>query len=173
MARARASADSPERFYRLLGDFQRRLEAIERASVLKPWTPTWTDLTIGNGTQDGLYSTDGRLVVASLTVEFGSTTSIDASNPTATLPVTAASLYLVGAFPYGQVMLWDTGTEFYPGQVWTATTSSGQQTTHFRPMVTVSQGAGNEATAGAVSSTGPFTWTTGDRMNFWLAYLAA
>src|SRR5690606_12470802 len=40
------------------------------------FTPTWTSLTLGNGTQDCSYVVIGQLVYAKYYVSFGSTTSI-------------------------------------------------------------------------------------------------
>lgn len=56
---------------------------------LDSWTPTWTNLTVGNGTFYTKYKQIGPLVFYVIFFQFGSTTTIGASNPRFTPPVTA------------------------------------------------------------------------------------
>lgn len=55
------------------------------------WTPTWTNLTIGNGTNDAKYIQIGKTVIWRLVFDFGSTTSIS-GNPIFSLPVTSVTV---------------------------------------------------------------------------------
>lgn len=57
------------------------------------WTPTWTNLTVGNATQTGKYMQIGKLVIARLSFTLGTTSSVGAG-PSFTLPVTSVT-YLV------------------------------------------------------------------------------
>lgn len=56
------------------------------------WTPTWTNLTIGNATVRGRSFQIGKLVFFDLSVTFGSGTSMG-TNPAFSLPVTAATVF--------------------------------------------------------------------------------
>ncbi len=53
------------------------------------WTPSYTNFTPGNGTVMARFAKSG-LVVAQFQIEFGTTTTVDGSNPTVSLPLTAA-----------------------------------------------------------------------------------
>jgi hypothetical protein len=55
------------------------------------WTPTWTGLTIGNGTVQARYIQIGKTVSFELRVDFGSTTALTATQGEFTLPATANS----------------------------------------------------------------------------------
>lgn len=62
-------------------------------SVTSPtsFTPTWTNVTVGNGTSSGSYVRVGDLVFVSARLVFGSTTALTASQSSLTLPVTPAA----------------------------------------------------------------------------------
>jgi hypothetical protein len=55
------------------------------------WTPTWTGLTIGNGTVQARYIQAGKTVSFELRVDFGSTTTLTATQGEFTLPATTNS----------------------------------------------------------------------------------
>ena len=55
------------------------------------WTPTWTGLTIGNGTVQARYIQIGKTVSFELRVDFGSTTALTTTQGEFTLPATANS----------------------------------------------------------------------------------
>lgn len=55
--------------------------------VWDAWTPTWVNLTIGNGTNAAAYIKIGKLIVFRLKTTFGSTSSMG-SAPNFSLPVT-------------------------------------------------------------------------------------
>lgn len=54
------------------------------------WIPTWTNLTIGNGTNYAHYLQVGKFVYFQLITTFGTTTTMG-SLPTFTLPVTSVT----------------------------------------------------------------------------------
>lgn len=58
--------------------------------AFQPWTPTWSNMSVGNATVISTYSQVGKVVFCQVKVTFGTTTTI-AGNPTFTLPVTAAT----------------------------------------------------------------------------------
>jgi hypothetical protein len=60
------------------------------------YTPTWTNLTVGNGTVSARYTQDNKVVIGTVYIQFGSTTSITSNNPRFTLPVTARDPGILG-----------------------------------------------------------------------------
>ena len=119
------------------------------------WTPTWTNLTVGNATQTARYSQSGKTVFFSLKLVLGSTSSV-ASSPNFTWPVAAAS-QTAAELALVQVSYLDAGTAIYLG----AADVRGRSTTVCRinaPSGTVQLQEQDRA----VSSTVPFTWVSTD-----------
>lgn len=127
------------------------------------WTPSYTFLTVGNGTVVAKYIQVGKIVVFYYQLTFGSTTTIDASNPTISLP-TSASSNLLDDTPIGHLNCFDNGTGYYYGQVW-------KRSAVMFPIV--GDASGTYVKAVGPSSTIPFTWTTGDVLVISGAYEAA
>lgn len=67
--------------------------------ALQTWTPSWTNLTVGNGTVTAKYVQTGKWVQCKLTLAFGSSTSVTGS-VTFTIPITAVSIS--ASMPVGQ-----------------------------------------------------------------------
>jgi len=130
------------------------------------WTPTWTNLTAGNGTITARYTKTGKTVKGYLRVTFGSTTTIG-SAPTFTLPVSAASHYNTpnNQIAYGYAE--DAGTAAYNIVVFV-----DNSTTVGLLRIAAASGA-YVANANGISSTVPFTWATGDYFNATFEYEAA
>ncbi len=121
------------------------------------WTVTDTDFTIGNGTIVARYVQIGSTIIATMTITFGSTTTIDGSNPRFSFPV-ASNLTV----PVGVGILNDPGNATYPALVrrWDAD-----------EFYFVAQNAsGTYLTTAAVSATVPFTWATGDAFRATMVY---
>lgn len=77
------------------------------------WTPTWTNLTVGNSTVVAKYTQIGKTVHCRVSVEFGSTGSATSSVVVGTLPVTANSEYTgTRVFPSGYARFSDNGTNY-------------------------------------------------------------
>jgi hypothetical protein len=120
------------------------------------WSPTLTNLSIGNGTQAGRYISAGGFVQVEYSLQWGSTTS--ASGALAiSLPVTAAAL---------------TGTPFRvtgdardasAGENYTVRGRLGSTTS-----LTLITGEG--ASAAGIGTASPFTWATSDELHFWGRY---
>jgi len=127
------------------------------------WTPTWTNLTVGDGTQTARYIQIGKLVVASNRLVFGSTTAITGSI-SSSVPVAGSTTGNV--IPVGQVSFGDTGTATHLGfiRMNTGATSLG--------IFTLGVG-GASPTVGLVSATAPFTWVATDTIEFQITYQAA
>lgn len=125
------------------------------------YTPSTTNLTLGNGTITGSYFKIGKFVVFAIKFVLGSTSAI-ATAPTFSLPVTAAS----GNNGIWDVLFTDQGVGNFIG----AATSS---TTVIQPLAINT--AGSFAPAAQVTSAQPFTWngTNADELQINGIYLAA
>lgn len=131
------------------------------------WTPTWTNLTVGNGTLTGRYVKIGKTIIANVELVFGTTTSVTGTTISVSLPVTSASRYGTSSrVLYGYATLLDNGTATYPAQL------EGGPSTSIVEIRAINT-AGTYGTAGALTSTIPFTWTTGDSFNLTMTYEAA
>lgn len=117
------------------------------------WTPTWTGLTVNNGTVAASYTRSGDNIAAHVLLTFGSTTSVSGSVSTS-LPVATTS----GQTHHGAGMLNDAGTRAYPCTVRQVSTS-----------ITVYHAENN----GLIAATQPFTWTTNDELGFSIVYSVA
>ena len=131
------------------------------------YTPTWTNLTIGNATQDSAYVNAGKLYIVRISLTFGTTTSISGI-PEATLPngVSMDAAYhgtaIMGAGGFGDA----TGNDYQA-----IVMRSGSTAARVR-LLTVGTGAAY-AYADAVSSTIPFTWTTSDKIGVTFVFESA
>ncbi len=139
-----------------------RLETLTGLSW-KAWTPTYTNLTLGNGVVTARYVQIGDTVIATYHLDLGTTTTVDGS-VTISTPVTAAPEIVASRNVIGQVALMD-GATWYPGQARLTSTTVIQ----IAGFLT----SGTYATAAGLSSTVPFTWTTDDRIAFTVVFEAA
>lgn len=105
-----------------VNDIQDEVAAVE-TKLLEAWTafvPTWTNLTIGNGTLTARYYQIGKLVHFKVDLILGSTTSIT-GGVSFTLPVTA----IAGSNRcLGCGELFDTGSTSYPAILRQASTTT-------------------------------------------------
>lgn len=118
------------------------------------WTPTWTNLTVGNGVNASRYIQIGKTVFFDIAFTFGSTSSMS-SAPSFTLPVTTISY---GAnTSLGQVGLTDSSSgNLFPGPLlWLSTTTCQLQCLNV---------SGASVINASVTSTTPFgaAWATSD-----------
>lgn len=124
------------------------------------YTPTFTNLTVGNGSYTARYCQIGKNVDVFFKFTFGSSSSIS-SFPTISVPVN---------FAYTGVMLGDnsyvdSGATFYNGTNFVASAS-----TIWMGAIVTSNPYGS---VGVLSSTVPFTWGTADEIVIRLRYEAA
>lgn len=130
------------------------------------WSPTWTSVTVGNGTVVSVYSQVGKIVFCQLSFKLGSTSAIS-GQPIFTLPITSTALVDTANVPFlGTVNISDDGTAQYLAAVHHRSTTEG-----------IIQFA-DDAAAGvrsdsAISSTTPMTWTTNDAFSTFFFYRAA
>lgn len=126
------------------------------------YTPTFTGLTVGNGTLSFSYTQINKLVHVVGSFNLGSTSSI-ATTPIMSLPVIR---YTSGLEVLGTGFLGDTGTGTYmlfPLSV----------TNNTVILFDADHTVGTTVIEGGVGPTDPFFWTTGDRINVNLTYRAA
>lgn len=127
------------------------------------YTPTFTNMTLGNGTITFRYSQVGKTVFVQGDVVFGSTTSISGI-PVISLPVTASS-QTAGSTQLGGAYAEDAGVTGYALMIRLNNTTS---------VNVLAFGAGGTwLTTAPVSSTIPFTWGTNDLFRFTITYEAA
>lgn len=135
-----------------------------------PWqtyTPTWTNVTIGNATVSVYYSQTGKTVTVNLNVTLGNTSSVSGLI-TFSLPVTAAPRYSgggVGQSLLGVAYIENAGVAGYTGFIRVTSTT----TASLRIAGTAGTYLGNDAT----SASAPFTFTTGSFFNATFTYEAA
>jgi hypothetical protein len=131
-------------------------------SAWTPYTPTFFNVTVGNGTLAAAYKQIGKIVFARVAFNFGSTTSI--SGPIVfSLPVT--SIAYQSNFTIAPAYIEDAGTAGLTG------TLQLQNTTTARLFAIGTAGAygGSSDT----SPTVPMTWTTNDLFRTQFVYEAA
>ena len=124
------------------------------------YTPTFTALTLGNGTLTADFYRVQNVVTVTVAVEFGSTTSIS-GDVVVTLPIARASAQ---GLRIATVQLNDPGIQNFAGALFFQT---GVLTN-----VNVRQLGTNSVIAGLTATT-PFTWATGDVLQFSAQYEVA
>lgn len=130
------------------------------------WTPTWTNVTIGNATVVGSYIQIGKQVVARLSAVWGNTTSASGAIRFS-LPVTAATYAgtaNVGYIGYG-TMYDVSGGLVYDTNITLVNTTTAA--------VIAKAANGTWVTNSTASNTSPVTWANTDEWNWTLIYEAA
>lgn len=138
------------------------LNSIATPAAWTAWTPTWTNLTIGNATQSSTYWRSGNAIILHLRVVIGSTTVVGVA-PSFTLPVAAQADNYGGGMvsTYRDV---SAGSDF-DGFIRLAGTTQG--------WLLVKNSAGATDARTHIGATVPFTWASGDIIDGFLAYEAA
>lgn len=124
-------------------------------SAFSVWTPTYSNMTVGNGTTTyARYMRLGRLIWFELRWTFGSTSAIS-TVPTFTVPVQSAARYNDNSRDlFGDVLIFDSGIAGYRGScMWRSSTTAG---------LLVGATTGSYANHVDVTSAIPMTWATGD-----------
>ncbi len=124
------------------------------------FTPTWGNVTLGDGTSNGFYNRVGDYVFVSAALTIGATTSITGAVTITNLPYTSSNLFLSAS----DVRLLDTGPFNYTGRAWVAPNSN-------TVVINADDCSGSYVTAVAVDATTPFTWAAGDQINVNLVYV--
>lgn len=116
------------------------------------WTPTLTNMTLGNGTVTAKYRRLGKTFEYHFKFVLGSTSAMS-TNPTFSIPagLTLSSDYAIVQDPLGDVSIRDSGTANYRGAAHYGTsTTIALFWYNATPVLT------------GISSTSPMTWTTSD-----------
>lgn len=125
-----------------------------------PFTPTYTNLTVGNGVHQSYYQyVNAKTVIARIGFTLGTTSSVGTA-PYFTLPVTSAATYTDGEWIGG--MRYVSGAAGFMGYVqWRSTTTA----------YLLSLGAAS--TDINLSATAPGVWTTGNYLMGTIVFEAA
>lgn len=130
------------------------------------YTPTWTNLTVGNGTQVSAYCRVNNFVHYQGVLTFGSTTSITGSGAGLSLPITSGSNFASTTLTFGVVTYRDASGGFIVSGTATALTSTLLNLRAENASATYSQPQ-------FVSSLVPFTFAISDQILWNLYYQAA
>lgn len=128
------------------------------------WSPTLTNITIGDGSIQARYTQVGKLVCFRLKLGFGSTTSFSGS-PTFSLPVTAVLLTGTSTEHFGTGIALDAGGAAYMIRAYLSSATA--------VVAHAEVASGTYLTNAAMSATVPFTWATGDLLQINGTYEAA
>jgi hypothetical protein len=120
------------------------------------YSPTLTNLTVGNGTQVARYQKLGKTVIVFYQLTLGSTSSVG-NTPNITLPSTPAQ----ASFYAGSLNMIDAGNTTFIGEALIVAGALYPQ---------ASQSNGTYTNAANVTSTVPMTWTTSDVLTMQLIY---
>jgi hypothetical protein len=120
------------------------------AGAWTTWTPTYGNITIGNGTVTSKYAQIGKTVFFEFNLQWGTTTSITGGGPSFTLPVAAVSNNF---FFNGNIL--DAGITNYAGA---SDASAGGNTSYFKFV----RASGTYAQGESITATTPMTWGNGD-----------
>lgn len=128
-------------------------ESVQDAIATKvTYTPTFTGLTLGNGTVSATYVKNGGIIVDEIVITFGSSTAITGAVIIGGLQAANSSSALIS----GTANLHDSGTTYYAGAVRHASTTSVE--------VHAQNSAGTYVALTQLSATVPHTWATGDQI---------
>lgn len=130
------------------------------------WTPTWTSLSVGNGTVSALYARASRLITWKLKLTFGSTTTVS-GGIRFTLPA-AASTGVEFDNAFGTFVDASSSRHLAMSQFISTTTIQVNGMT----VTGTSVVSGSDIVSGsgviqiATTASVPFTWTTSDQIIF-------
>lgn len=123
------------------------------AGAWQTFTPSFANLTVGDGTVTGRYTLVGGTLFVRVQLTLGSTTTIG-TLPTMTLPGSHTVVDPPSSSLVGQLVVVDTGTAVFLGALrMTSTTTVG--------LYALGVGA-TYATVTQVTASVPMTWTNGD-----------
>lgn len=132
----------------------------------KDFVPSWTNLSVGNGTIRAKYYQIGKIVVVDVFLLFGTTTSITGT-VRMTLPVEMpASIASYNWHRVGMCQLVDEGSAVYGG-----TLNSQLSSTEIQFYVESANGT-YVSPGAAVNATTPHTWANTDKISFNIVYEA-
>lgn len=129
------------------------------------FTPTFTNLTLGNGTSNGKYKRVGPIAIVEAIIVFGTTTAITGALTLNNLPIANVAGSIQN---HGQNVYFDSSIGFtYNGGNQPATTTSTI------PLVPQAPAGGGSLFNVNVTATVPFTWAVSDQLYVFLIYPCA
>lgn len=138
------------------------------AGTWDAWTPTWTNLSVGNGTVVAAFKKIGKTIVCRLSLVFGNTTSITGA-VSFTLPANRAAVGgLASVTPFGLAQFFDASAGILYSGVARARAANVTEAAIDKHTV-----SGTDIVTSSLSSTVPFTWTTSDEIACEFFYEAA
>ena len=126
------------------------------------WTPSYANITVGNGTVSARYSRVGDTITATYYFVLGSTSSIG-SNATFSIPVTAATTSV--GFSMGTCRFTDGGSPNYGGAPFLTSATTVLPQAHTT--------SGTYSVYTNLTASVPFTWASGDVLRAMFTYEAA
>jgi hypothetical protein len=123
------------------------------------WTPTITNLTIGNGSTSGRYTKIGRVVTVEVSVVWGSTTSASGAWSVSNLPFTSDATQR----SFGSCNILDSGVDNYRGGVQVNESSTSL-------FFLALDSSSTYTTQTNVTASVPMTWTTDDAVRASVTY---
>jgi hypothetical protein len=127
------------------------------------WTPSWSQITLGNATSSGHYTKIGDVVYATAKLVYGSTSSLGSGNVIASnLPFTSANKDV----PWGVVNILDQGVAGYIGSCRILPNTANVD-------LFVNDAFSTYVRNVRVTTGVPMTWATGDTLEFSITYHAA
>lgn len=127
------------------------------------YTPTLTNLTLGNGTMTAKYFREGKLVTVNFDINLGTTSSVSTS-PQIGLPFNANNYVTTVAIVPNVFQISDYGVNAFLGFM-----DLGSTNVTLRYMYTPS----DKVERGTITSTVPFTWGNQDCLSGCFSYEAA
>jgi hypothetical protein len=130
------------------------------------YTPTFSGLTIGNGSVIARYSRVGGIVVDEITITFGTTTTVTGSISINNLPVGSfSSFYAAGNMPCGKAFFRDASGGSAEGTVRISSLRG--------LLLQASVASSTYVTSSSLSSSVPFSWSVNDQIFISTVRLAA
>jgi hypothetical protein len=117
------------------------------------FTPSWTNLTVGSGTNVGYYGMAGKTVLLHVEFTYGSGSAVG-TDPYFVLPQTGVTYSLFHRIGY--TTLYDASGSVYEAALVYLASTLGQ--------IKMNLVSGSYVVLASVSATAPFTWTTGDKI---------
>ena len=131
------------------------------------YTPTVSNITLGNATFSVKYARVNDLVHYYGAIIFGTTTAMTAGAKDLSLPINCGTPLATHFIPCGIIDYYDVST----GVLYTGDAIGISSATVVR--LRVNNSSATYTTTNDISSTVPFTWTTGDKIMFNITYEAA
>jgi preprotein translocase subunit SecE len=139
------------------------IENPEAFPVSFNWAPSWTNLSVGNGTQTAKWECRNGKINGHIELDFGSSTSITGT-VSSSMPADPAGYQINFREPIGIAVFFDTSAPLaYAGQMILATSTTMGPRALNASATYLSQTA--------VNATVPMTWNTGDQLLFSFDYM--